>query len=230
METFGIAPLLNHIILFSLSNSFVSSFSDSRGSGSSGVPDLNHQEYEGNKSLSWVTFLTRQCDVRPEAERAHPFLPGDLHRRSRRIHLELRAGKCLTNVGTEGDPETAELLAEQFVAANTASYAAVAKCLPDDLDACLVQLRYPRSHRKFIRTTNLLERAFVEEKRRTKIIPSHINERGALKLVFGSLIRASDSWRRVAMTQLELTQLRTLRSMMCPQAQDHDKISFRLAA
>lgn len=140
------------------------------------------------------------------------------------LHAEIKA------VFYAPDPETAELLAERFVGAYAASYPSVVKCLSDDLDACLVQLRYPHSHRKFIRTTNLLERAFVEEKRRTKIIPSHINERGALKLVFGSLIRASNSWRRVAMTELELTQLRTLRSVMYPQAQNNGKISFRLAA
>ena len=128
------------------------------------------------------------------------------------------------------DTEAAELLATRFIETHAAQYPAVVKCLTDDLDACLVQLKFPLAHRKFIRTTNLLERAFVEEKRRTKIIPAHVNERGAIKLVFGSLIRASASWRRVAMTLLELAQLRTLRMTMCPNDHSSETISFRLAA
>lgn len=128
------------------------------------------------------------------------------------------------------DKEAAKLLATRFIETYAPKYPAVVKCLTDDLDACLEQLNFPLAHRKFIRTTNLLERAFVEEKRRTKIIPAHVNERGAIKLVFGSLIRASQSWRRVAMTELELAQLRTLRLTMCPNETEFETISFRLAA
>lgn len=40
----------------------------------------------------------------------------------------------------------------------------------DDFEACIAQLRFPSAHRKVIRTTNLLERLFVEERQRTKII------------------------------------------------------------
>jgi transposase-like protein len=128
------------------------------------------------------------------------------------------------------DEETARLLAERFTTTYAASYPGVVKTFTDDLDACLTQLRYPRAHRRFIRTTNLLERAFAEEKRRTKVIPAHINERGAVKLVFATLIRASYAWRGVAMTDLELAQLRTIRAVMCPHQPDSDTISFRLAA
>ncbi|GIV58184.1 MAG: IS256 family transposase [Rhodothermaceae bacterium] len=128
------------------------------------------------------------------------------------------------------DQATAELLAERFITAYAASYPAVVRCFQDDLAACLVHLKYPLAHRKFIRTTNLLERAFVEEKRRTKVIPQHMNERGALKLVFAVLVRASERWRRVKMTPLELAQLRTIRQTMCPEPGESDTISFRLAA
>ena len=128
------------------------------------------------------------------------------------------------------DEETARLLAERFVDAHADTYPSVVKCFNDDLDACLTQLKYPRAHRRFIRTTNLIERAFVEEKRRTKVIPQHVNERGAVKLVFAALIRASNSWRGVAMTELELAQLRTLRAVMWPDKPYSDTISYRIAA
>ena len=43
-------------------------------------------------------------------------------------------------------------------------------CLEDDFEACIAHLRFPLSHRRAIRTTNLLERLFGEERRRTKVI------------------------------------------------------------
>ena len=39
-------------------------------------------------------------------------------------------------------------------------------CFMDDFEACIAHLRLPISHRRATRTTNLLERLFVEERRR----------------------------------------------------------------
>ena len=46
-------------------------------------------------------------------------------------------------------------------------------CFMDDFEACIAHLRLPVAHRRAIRTTNLLERLFVEERRRLKIIPKY---------------------------------------------------------
>ena len=43
-------------------------------------------------------------------------------------------------------------------------------CFLDDFEACIAHL--PVAHRRAIRTTNLLERLFLEERRRLKIIPN----------------------------------------------------------
>ena len=53
------------------------------------------------------------------------------------------------------------------------------------------------THRRAIRTTNLLERLFVEERRRLKIIPNAFGERAVLNLMFDALIRAAERWRSV---------------------------------
>jgi Transposase, Mutator family len=45
-------------------------------------------------------------------------------------------------------------------------------CFEDDLEARITHLPPPVTHRRFVRTTNLLERLFVEERRRLKIIPT----------------------------------------------------------
>jgi putative transposase len=41
-------------------------------------------------------------------------------------------------------------------------------CFMDDFEACIAHLRLPIAHRRATRTTNLLERLFVEERRRLK--------------------------------------------------------------
>ena len=77
----------------------------------------------------------------------------------------------------------------------------------DDLGATLTHLKLPSLHQKMIRTTNLCERSFVEERRRTKVIPRFFDEKGCLKLVFASLWRASQRWRGVRFTPMEKQQL-----------------------
>jgi transposase-like protein len=68
-------------------------------------------------------------------------------------------------------------------------------CFEDDFEACIAHLRLPVTHRRAIRTTNLLERLFVEERRRLKIIPNGFGEKAVLKLMFGALVRAAERWR-----------------------------------
>lgn len=80
----------------------------------------------------------------------------------------------------------------------------------EDLDASLTHLKLPTRHRINVRTTNLLERSFVEERRRSKVIPRFTYEKSAMKLVFATLIRASERWSRVSVSELERKQLELL--------------------
>lgn len=86
--------------------------------------------------------------------------------------------------------------------------------LRDDLEASLAHLRLPAAHRKYVRTTNLIERSFLEERRRTKIIPRFFDERSCLKLVYATLVRASQRWHRIRMTDMDQAQLRDLRQTL----------------
>ena len=63
----------------------------------------------------------------------------------------------------------------------------------------------------FIPDTNLLERLFLEERRRTKIIPHAFGERPVLKLMYAAVIRAADRWRGIQVGEFEQRQLRTIR-------------------
>jgi transposase-like protein len=66
-------------------------------------------------------------------------------------------------------------------------------CFSDDFEACIAHLRMQVNHRRAIRTTNLLERLFVEERRRFKIIPNAFGEMPVLKLMFGDMTRGCRS-------------------------------------
>jgi transposase-like protein len=102
-------------------------------------------------------------------------------------------------------------LAAGVVADYGRKYDSAVACFMDDFEACIVYLRFPVTHRRAIRTTNLLERLFVEERRRLKIIPNAFGERAVLKLMFGALIRAAERWRSVKVTEFERRQLASAR-------------------
>ena len=106
-------------------------------------------------------------------------------------------------------------IARQLATGIRADYANVLPsalaCFEDDFESCIAHLRLPVTHRRFVRTTNLLERLFVEERRRLKIIPNGFGEKPVLKLMFGALIRAAERWRGLRFTEFELRQIAAVR-------------------
>jgi putative transposase len=81
----------------------------------------------------------------------------------------------------------------------------------DDVEAYIAHLEFPLGHRRAVRTTNLLERLFGEERRRTKVIPHAFAKRAVLKLIYAALIRAADRWCGIRITQFEQRQLKAIR-------------------
>jgi len=108
--------------------------------------------------------------------------------------------------------EVAEMIAKDLLQRYQDLYPSAMKSFTDDLEACWSYLRCPAVHHKRIRTTNLLERAFVEQRRRTKVIPGFWTEKSCLKLVFATLWQASKRWRGVRMSEFEQQQLLQLRA------------------
>ena len=102
-------------------------------------------------------------------------------------------------------------LATGILADYEAELPSATACFMDDFEACIAHLRMPIAHRRAIRTTNLLERLFIEERRRLKIIPNAFGEKPVLKLMFGAMIRASERWRAIRVSELERRQMRAVR-------------------
>ena len=105
----------------------------------------------------------------------------------------------------------AEERREQLVALYQREFPEACRCLLDDAEASLNHLEVPQRHQQYVRTSNLAERAFVEERRRTKVIPHLQAERSLVQLVFAVLIRVSDRWNKKCFSTLEQQQIRRLR-------------------
>jgi putative transposase len=108
-------------------------------------------------------------------------------------------------------PALARLLRDDIAATWGRELPSALACLDDDFEACIAHLRFPLAHRRTIRTTNLLERLFGEERRRTKVIPHAFGERAVLKLMYAALIRAGERWRGLRFSEFERRQLKAIR-------------------
>ena len=95
-------------------------------------------------------------------------------------------------------------------------------CFTDDFEACIAHLRLPVTHRRATRTTNLLERLFLEERRRLKIIPNAFGEKPVLKLMFAAMTRAAERWRAVKITDFERRQMAALRAELDQEYEAHN--------
>jgi transposase-like protein len=115
--------------------------------------------------------------------------------------------RLLLDVRDAPDHPTGQQRASARIETYRKSLPSAMACLADDLEASLAHLKLPTLHHKSIRTTNLVERGFEEERRRSKVIPKFRTEKECLKLVFATLWRASERWLKVKFTLIERKQL-----------------------
>lgn len=143
---------------------------------------------EAERIRCWVHKMRNVLDKVPEGERAvlKPYLEA---------------------VRDAPDYETGKRLAELVLQRFERAYPSAMRSLAEDLEASLAHLKLPPAHRRSVRTTNLAERSFEEERRRAKVVPRFRSERECLKLVFGVLWRASERWRRVRFSEHERKQV-----------------------
>jgi transposase-like protein len=110
--------------------------------------------------------------------------------------------------------EKAEHRREAMVERYQHEFPELCRCLLDDADASLNHLEVPQRPQQYVRTSTLVERAFVEERRRTKVIPHLWTEGSLVHLVFGVLIRVSDRWSKKCFSEFEQQQIRSLRERL----------------
>jgi transposase-like protein len=144
----------------------------------------------------------------PEAERIRCWVH-KMRNVLEKVPDELRetVKRLLLDVRDAPDHETGRQRAAALIEQYRSKLPSAAACFADDLEASLAHLKLPSLHHKSIRTTNLAERGFEEERRRSKVIPKFRTEKECLKLVFAVLWRASERWLKVKFTELERKQL-----------------------
>jgi putative transposase len=120
----------------------------------------------------------------------------------------------LTAIRDAPDYESGCQRAKELVEKYKREFPRAIKSFTEDLESSLAHLQLPVVHRKYARTTNLIERSFGEEKRRSKVIPRFFNEKSALKLAYATLWRASQRWRKVKFSEIEQKHVLELRKKL----------------
>lgn len=132
-------------------------------------------------------------------------LPRDIHAKMKRlIHSAFYAK----------DYSEGLRIAKDIIARFEDEFPSAMECLAEGLEETLCVLKFPATHRKSIRSTNLLERLLEESKRRTKVIPRFPTEKSCLSLVYAVLIDASSHWQRLRMTEKIVEELNGLRALV----------------
>jgi transposase-like protein len=144
----------------------------------------------------------------PEAERIRCWfhkmknildkVPDDMREQIKRLLFDVRDAP---------DHEIGQARARAFIDEFRTKLPSAVASFENDLEASLNHLKLPTLHHKSIRTTNLVERGFEEERRRSKVIPKFRTEKECLKLVFATLWRTSERWLKVKFSEIERRQL-----------------------
>ena len=69
-------------------------------------------------------------------------------------------------------------------------------CLEKDLDEMLPFLNCPKAHWRKIRTTNVIERAFREVRRRTRPMSCFQNSASVDRIIYGIISHLNNNWKR----------------------------------
>jgi putative transposase len=150
----------------------------------------------------WPDAIEQRCTVHA-LRNITSKLPERLHR-----EVKTRYWAVLDQATSAGDAKAGLLaLAGDYRRA----FPSAMRVIDDHVDQLVVHLRFPLEHRKRTRSTNLLERTFVEVRRRTKIIGRFPGETSALSLIWAVLELASRGWRGITMTPRAVAQIERLR-------------------
>jgi transposase-like protein len=80
-------------------------------------------------------------------------------------------------------------------------YRAAVCCLEKDLETLLTFFDYPAPMRRTLRTTNLIERAFREVRRRTRPIGCFTNPKSCERIIYAVVVYQNAKWERKPLAQ-----------------------------
>jgi transposase-like protein len=111
-----------------------------------------------------------------------------------RLEMRREVHDILRSIFTASDSHEAERLLRQAVEGYQEKAPKLAKWMEENVPQGLTVLQLPRAHRRYLRTTNMLERLNREVRRRTAVATLFPNEASLLRLVTAVLIEVSEEW------------------------------------
>lgn len=157
------------------------------------------------RGLSAVELIT--SDAHPGLKSARKAVFGSIPWQRCQFHLQQNASQYVPRqemrkevaadiraIFNAPDLEQAEMLLTRTVKKYERSAPRLADWMEINIPEGLTVLSFPESHRRFIRTTNVLERVSQEIKRRTKVVRIFPNEASCLRLVSALLMEYDEAW------------------------------------
>lgn len=123
----------------------------------------------------------RQRCIKHKMENILAYVP---KKQQDQVQLELKA------IFYQDNRDKANQVAEAFIQKYTTIYPSAIACLHRDWEACLTFYSFPEEHWKFIRTTNIIERMFLEVKKRSKKMSAAFRNENSCLLMFYAVIRS----------------------------------------
>lgn len=123
----------------------------------------------------------RQRCIRHKMANVLGYVPKEQHDR---VEPELRAIFYQENL------EKAQQTAAAFLLKYETVYPSACECLRRDLDDCLTCYQFPQPHWRYIRTSNALERLFLEVKKRSHKMAAAFRNESSCLLLFYAVVRS----------------------------------------
>ena len=141
---------------------------------------------DGNKAMmnaieSKFFNARRQRCIRHKMANVLGYVPKEQHDR---VEPELRAIFYQENL------EKAQQTAAAFLLKYETVYPSACECLRRDLDDCLTFYQFPQPHWRYIRTSNAIERLFLEVKKRSHKMAAAFRNESSCLLLFYAVVRS----------------------------------------
>jgi putative transposase len=123
----------------------------------------------------------RQRCIKHKMDNVLGYIP---HQQQDQVEPELKA------IFYQDSREKADQVAAAFIEKYQSIYPTAVECLNRDLEACLTFYSFPKAHWKTIRTTNIIERLFLEVKKRSHKMAAAFRNENSCLLMFYAVIRS----------------------------------------
>jgi len=158
------------------------------GRGLSGVRMIISDDHAGLKAARRAVFPAvpwQRCQFHLQ-QNAQTYVPQQ--------SMKVAVANDIRSIFQASDLDTANIALKQFIARYEETAPKLAEWAENNLSEGLAVMKLPQSHRRLLRTTNMLERQNKEIKRRTRVATLFPNAESCLRLVSAVLMEVSEGW------------------------------------